>query len=247
MKHRSKLIAITGGRGAGKTWLARRLQRLLGPDASRLSLADFYLDRSNVPATLREKINLDHPRAIDWELFEGALRDCAMGRRIQVPQFSLATQTRCFDFKEISPGPVVLVDGLWLLCRRSVRTLFDFSVYLDCPAQLRLERQLAKNGAPSSEVDSFRRHFWKAITPMHERFVAPEGRWADIVMKQPSGDHEIDNLAEMIRALIAEDGPLLQKELVDARSFDLFSGTEWEATRSASTLSLHKAILANPS
>ena len=68
------LVAIVGGSGAGKSWLAERLHRRLGARAARLSLDDFYRDRSHLPPGRREKLNFDHPRSIDWRSAERVLR-----------------------------------------------------------------------------------------------------------------------------------------------------------------------------
>ena len=75
MNRQPKLVAIVGGSGAGKTWLADRLQQSFGKRAARLSLDDFYHDFSNLPHSRRTRVNFDHPRAIDWPRVETALRD----------------------------------------------------------------------------------------------------------------------------------------------------------------------------
>ncbi len=74
--HSPRLVALVGGSGAGKSWLADRLQRALGTDAGRLSLDDFYYDRSHLPPKRRAHVNFDHPRAIDWRSVERALKGC---------------------------------------------------------------------------------------------------------------------------------------------------------------------------
>jgi len=207
-EQRPQLIALVGGSGAGKTWIARRLQRALGPTITRLSLDDFYQDHSTLPQPLRERVNLDHPRAIDWRSLESALHSCRAGRRVHVPQFSLATRTRLSQSRVLTPAPLIVVDGLWVLLRREVRELFDFRVYLECPTQLRLERRLARDlGEDGRNADSLRRQFWRVIAPMHERYVAPQVGWADIVMEQPPSEEEVHNLAETIRALIEPESP----------------------------------------
>ena len=80
------LVAVVGGSGAGKTWLADHLQTAVGNGAGRLSLDDFYRDRSHLSPSQRQKINYDHPRAIDWPLFEKSLKACRAGRSIPVPR-----------------------------------------------------------------------------------------------------------------------------------------------------------------
>lgn len=197
-----KLVAITGGSGAGKTWLAGRLQRNLGPKTMRLSLDDFYLDQSHLTRSRRSAVNYDHPQTIDWVCVESALRDCRAGRPVSVPRYNFATHTRLPQQVSWTPESYVLIDGLWLLLLPSIRELFDLSVYLDCPSQLRLERRLARDTAERGRTaDSVRGQFWGTVAPMHARFVVPQARCANVILTQPSSEAEITDLAEMIRGL----------------------------------------------
>src|SRR6266478_8182760 len=53
------LIAIAGGSGSGKTWLAEKLLAILRGKAAHLSLDDFYRDRSHLSPARRAKLNFD--------------------------------------------------------------------------------------------------------------------------------------------------------------------------------------------
>jgi uridine kinase len=200
VKPRPKLIALVGGSGAGKTWLSRRLEEALGFPVTRLSLDDFYRDHSHLAPVARERVNFDHPREIDWRLAERALLGCRAGRAVLVPRYSFVTHTRQSKLKRLTPKPVILVDGLWLLWSPCVRRLFDLRVFLHCPHRLRLERRLARDVAHRGRDDrSVRRQFQKTVAPMHKRFVAPQAQWADVVLRQPPGQREIEHLAAVIR------------------------------------------------
>src|SRR5689334_19413218 len=100
------LVAIAGGSGAGKTWLAQKLQRILGNKAARLSLDDFYRDRSHLPLSRRAKLNFDHPRSIDWPSVKRALRDLRAGRPTQVPQYDFKTHCRRRQWRIMKPKPI---------------------------------------------------------------------------------------------------------------------------------------------
>jgi uridine kinase len=198
----TRLIAIVGGSGAGKTWLADRLQHALGAQAGRLSLDDFYLDRSHLSPVRRATLNFDRPRAIDWPLVERVLADCRAGRATQVPRYSFATHTRVRQPEEWIPPRWILMDGLWLLARARLRRQFDLRVFLDCPSPLRLERRLSRDVAERERApDSVREQFWKSVAPMHDRYVAPQMRWADIVLTEPPSQAEIQELLERVRTL----------------------------------------------
>ena len=142
-----RLVAIVGGSGAGKSWLTDRLQKVFGDKAVRLSLDDFYLDRAHLSARQKARINYDHPRAIDWAEVEQVLQDCRAGRVCRLPRYDFKTHTRSQRLEWWHPKPLVLMEGLWLLLRPKIRRLFDFAIYIDCPARLRLRRRLARDSA----------------------------------------------------------------------------------------------------
>src|SRR4026207_312714 len=128
-------IAIIGGSGAGKSWLAERLQQCFGTNCARISLDNFYRDRSHLVASKRERINFDHPRAIDWARVAQFLRDARAGRTTFIPQYDFKTHTRIGP-QLWGPKPVVIFEGLWLLTRAAVRRHFDLSIFLDAAGWL---------------------------------------------------------------------------------------------------------------
>src|SRR5690606_26558777 len=139
-------------------------------------------DRTAVQPRMRERLNYDHPRAVDWRWLEIVLRDCRAGKFTQVPHYDFSTHTRVGEAETFLPGCVVLVEGLWLLVRPRIRALFDFSIYLECPVQVRLERRLTRDAAERGrDSNAARELFWKTVVPMHERFVAPQAAVADII------------------------------------------------------------------
>jgi uridine kinase len=213
MQSTPKLIAIVGGSGAGKTWLARRLELQLQPAVARLSLDDFYLDRSSVSERQRDSLNYDHPRAIDWARLEKTLQTCRAGKTASVPRYDFTTHTRKPDDDLFTPTPVVMVDGLWLLVQSRIRELFDFTIFIDCPEPLRrqrrLERDVIERGRKSMHVLT---QFAETVVPMHERFVAPQAATADIVLRHSPEPAEIENLAETIRALMSEDEAIAEED-----------------------------------
>ncbi len=194
-----RLVAIMGGSGAGKTHLAAMLEELLPGQTLRLSLDDFYLDRSSCPASRRHRINFDHPRAIDWKAVEKALTELAKGRPARIPQYDFATHTRKPEGKVAQPRPLVLVDGLWPLHHARIRRLFDYSIFLACPASLRLRRRLERDLAERGRTaESVRQQFSETVFPMHRRYVAPQTRWSDLIVRRPLLARDVAQLARTI-------------------------------------------------
>jgi uridine kinase len=180
------------------------LQEVLELPVASLSLDNFYRDRSHLAPPLRERVNYDHPRAIDWSLAEAVLRSCRAGRAVRLPQYSFATHTRLPKSKLFVPKSIILVDGLWLLWRPRLRGLFDLRIFLHCPARLRLRRRLERDLAGRGrDRRSVYRQFQDTVAPMHERFVAPQARWADVIFRQPPGRREVERLAALIAKTVS--------------------------------------------
>lgn len=197
-----RLVAIVGGSGSGKTWLADRLQEILGKQAVRLSLDDFYLDRSHLSPARRALINYDHPRAIDWHAFREVLYDCILWRETRIPTYDFATHSRLPKSRRFRPARIVLVDGLWLLRKPAIRQFFIHRIFIDCPAKLRLNRRLARDLLlRGREITSIHRQFWDEVEPMNTRYVVPQKHWAHNNLDTPIGAAKVRHLAGHIASM----------------------------------------------
>jgi uridine kinase len=195
-------VAIVGGSGSGKSWLANKLTATLHPPAVRLSLDDFYRDRSHLSAARRNRLNFDHPRAIDWMAFERTLHGLLAGQAVRVPCYDFATHSRLPKTRLLKPGRVILTDGLWLLSRRSLRRLFGLRVYIDCSSRTRLRRRLARDRVNRGRTEaSIREQFHATVEPMHRKYVIPQKERANFVLKEKFGMRELCLLKSEIKAL----------------------------------------------
>jgi uridine kinase len=203
------LIALVGGSGAGKTWLADRLCQEFGDDESSLPLDDFYRDLSHLNVSEREKINFDHPDTIDWPLFESVLHKLQGGEMVLAPRYDFVSHTRSTEWELRSPRPLIFVEGLWLLWPPQVRQLFDFRVFLDCVQSVRWERRATRDlNERGRTTDSIHKQFWEVVAPMHERFVEVQKPWADLVIDHSITQSELGRLVATIRDLGAEPDPI---------------------------------------
>lgn len=194
------LVAIVGGSGAGKSWLAKKLQTALGPDAVHFSLDDFYHDRSHLHPEHRAKMNFDNPRAIDWRTVEKTLNDLRNGRETRLPRYNFKTHSRLTGENRLAPKPVVIMDGLWLLRRPSVRSAFELKIFIECPARTRRSRRLTRDlrsrgRTRASVLEQLR----KTVEPMYVRFVAPQQKWADVTLRHDIGEQDVRRLAQELR------------------------------------------------
>jgi len=203
-----KLIALVGGSGAGKTWLADRLCKEFGDEASSLPLDDFYRDLSHLNVSAREKNNFDHPDTIDWPLFESVLDKLKGGEMVLAPRYDFVSHTRSTEWEPRGPRPLIFVEGLWLLWPPQVRQRFEFRVFLDCIQSVRWQRRAARDlDERGRTTDSIRKQFWEVVAPMHERFVEVQKPRADLVIDHSITQSELGRLVATIRDLRAGPDP----------------------------------------
>ncbi len=198
------VVAIVGGSGSGKTWLANRLRSNLGRKASNLSLDDFYRDLSPLAPEHRAQINFDSPSAIDWPVLTQVLTQFQEGAEaLKIPRYDFTTHCRFEKSSVWRCKPIVVVDGLWLLHRPELRSLFDLKVFIDCPADLRfwrrMQRDVMSRGRTPSAVIS---QFASTVLPMHEIHVQPQTQWADHLIQSPVTEQDALRLAAIVKARI---------------------------------------------
>jgi uridine kinase len=194
------LIALVGGSGSGKTWLADRLQKALAPDMARLSLDDFYLDRAHLALSRRAHLNFDHPRSIDWLQLEEALKRLMSGRPARIPQYDFKTHCRLPGWGIIKPKPIVLIEGLWLLRRPTIRRFISLGVFLHCSSAMRLKSRLARDQAMRGRSRrSIQEQFQASVQPMHALYVEPQSTLAHVIIRRRCGPRQVRRLVDMIR------------------------------------------------
>lgn len=195
-------IAVVGGSGSGKTWLANRLAGALGQTTARLPLDDFYRDLSHWPRAQRDAFNFDDPAAIDWQAVRRVVEDLAAGRTAAVPVYDFTTHTRKSETRSLPPAPLVIGDGLWLLHPEWLRTRFAFSVFVDCPAEVRLQRRIERDSRERDRSEaSVRRQFETHVEPMHHRFVEPQRAFATRCVHSPLDEDALASLVADLRAV----------------------------------------------
>jgi uridine kinase len=197
-----KLVGISGGSGSGKSWLATAIAQALTPHCALISLDNFYRDRSHLTLAQRKRINFDHPRAIDWELFREALTHLRCGERTQIPRYDFTVSNRLGESEEVEPKPLIIVEGLWTIAKKPVREIFNLSIFLTSTAQDRFDNRLKRDQAHRARSEeSVRRQFWDQVEPMHLQHVEPQRRWADKVVSGPVGRAELRRLISFLSGL----------------------------------------------
>ena len=185
------IIGIAGGSGSGKTTLALRLKERFGEDEVRLISHDSYYKRhDDLPFEERCKLNYDHPDAFDNALLIYHLQELKAGRAIDCPVYDYSNHNRSDKVQHIEPAPVLIVEGIL--------------PFVDTDADARILRRLVRDVKERGRsLDSVIEQYLTTVKPMHEAFVEPSKRNADIIV--PNGGENttaIEMLAHHIRSLI---------------------------------------------
>jgi len=181
-------IGIAGGTGAGKTTVARRVTD--GVDSVRVvPLDNYYRDRSDLEPAERASINYDHPDAFDWELVRGHLDALAAGEAVEMPQYDFERHVRREETVRVEPGAVVVIEGILALYDEAVRDRLDLRLYVETDADVRVLRRLRRDVEERGRsLEGVVEQYLSTVKPMHERFVRPTKRNADLVI--PEGTNE---------------------------------------------------------
>ena len=185
-KTRPFFVGIAGGTGSGKTTVAHNIHDALPADCVTMIAHDsYYRDRSALPSEERNKLNFDHPDALDNALLITHLDDLAAGREVEVPCYDFRTHTRKADGRRVHPAPVVIVEGILIFAEPRIRDRFDVKIYVDTDIDIRIFRRLRRDlevrGRTFAQVDE---QYHRTVRPMHLEFVEPSRRWADILIPE---------------------------------------------------------------
>jgi uridine kinase len=199
------IIGITGPSCSGKSWLADRLHQELGKSSGRLSMDDFYLDRSHLPEEERGRCNFDDPAAIDWDRLERTLADFAAGRAASAPKYDFTTHCRRPEEAQLTPTPIILMDGLWLFQQESIRKWFHLKIFIHADQDLCRERRLQRDATERGRTaGQALEQFLGTVAPMQEKHVLPQKIWADIQLKAPIPEQEVQGLLHQTRNILSQ-------------------------------------------
>ena len=197
------LIGIAGGSGSGKSTLCRVLTTILGAERVALLSHDaYYRDRSALPAATRGSLDYDRPDALDQPLFLAHLTALRAGAAVEPPSYDFTTHRRIGVGPVVAPRPIILVEGILLLCDPIVRTALDLSIFLRAPERVRLQRRLARDTTERGRTpESVLVQFQMTVRPAHTRWVEPCQERADLVLSTAG---PIEPLAEIAAGVITD-------------------------------------------
>ncbi len=199
------VIGIAGGTGSGKTTVVRKILEQLPQDEVVILPQDsYYKDSGHLPLEERLEINFDHPDSIEWSLLIKHLKELKKGHEIAQPIYSYLTCTRAEETIPITPCEIVIVEGILVLYNPELRKLMDLKIFVDADADDRLirviKRDIVERGRSVNKVMD---RYALTVKPMHEQFIEPTKRHADIIIPQGGDNHiAIDIMTKYIENIL---------------------------------------------
>ena len=182
------LIGIAGGSGSAKTTLARRIVENFGDDVTVIRHDNYYKRHDELPFEKRCCLNYDEPGAFDTELLIGDLKALRSGAAVECPVYDFADHNRSHKTLHIEPKRVIIGEGILIFADERLSDLFDLRIFVDTDPDVRiLRRALRDVKERGRSVDSVVTQYLATVKPMHERYVEPSKKRADIIV--PEGGH----------------------------------------------------------
>ena len=202
------VIGIAGGSGSGKTTVVKAITRKLSGKVVVIPQDSYYKDSSHLPMEERQKINFDHPDAIDFDLLCSQLHDLKQGKAIDQPVYSYLTCSRSkTETVRVEPADVIIVEGILIFTCKQLRDEMDIKIFVDAEADDRLMRIILRDiRERGRNIESAIEHYTDTVKPMHLQFIEHSKRYADIII--PLGGHNqvaIDVIATTIDRTLQKD------------------------------------------
>lgn len=201
------IIGIAGGTGSGKTTVAESVHKyLIDKPVVLIHQDSYYKDLSHLISRERDKVNFDHPDAVDNDLLVNQINDLKEGRVIEKPVYDFKMHKRRKETVRVEPKEVILLEGILVLTNPLLRDLMDMKLYVDTDPDIRFIRRLNRDVKERGRsVESVIEQYISTVRPMHIEFVEPTKRYADVII--PNGGHNnaaIGMIVSRIRSLISE-------------------------------------------
>lgn len=180
------IIGIAGGTGSGKTTVVKKLAAALPPHyVAVVPLDSYYNDTTGMTDEERRAINFDHPDAFDWKLLIKQINELRSGNAIEQPTYSYIISNRLEETVHVEPKPVIIIEGIMTLINRKLRDMMDLKIYVDTDDDERLIRNIQRDVMERGRtVEMVIDRYLKVLKPMHEQFIEPTKKYADIIIPQ---------------------------------------------------------------
>ena len=202
----SFVVGIAGGTGAGKTSVSRDVATTVGEAVTRIPLDNYYEDLSHLEYEERASVNYDHPSAFEWELLREHLDALSIGQPIEMPQYDFEQHNRKNETVCVEPTDIIIVEGILALYDDAIIDMLDLRVYVMTDADVRILRRIQRDVIDRGrDLEGVIDQYLETVKPMHERFVAPTKKHADVIIPEGVNRMAIDLLTDKIEAELGDE------------------------------------------
>lgn len=180
------IIGIAGGTGSGKTTVVKKIVAALPPHyVVVVPLDSYYNDTSHMTEEERHAINFDHPDAFDWKLLVKHVNDLRDGKAVEQPTYSYLKCNRLKETIHVEPRPVIIIEGIMTLLNKKLRDMMNLKIFVDTDTDERLIRNIQRDIIERGRtVEMVINRYLEVLKPMHEQFIEPTKKYADIIIPQ---------------------------------------------------------------
>ena len=191
MKKDICIVGIAGGSASGKTTIVNNIKELFQNDIELISHDNYYLSNDDKTMEERVKLNYDHPSSFDTDKMIEDVKKLKAGEIIYRPVYDYTQHTRAKEVVEVHPKKVIILEGILILEDPRLRDLMDIKVFVDTDADERLMRRILRDTQERGRtVESVLNQYVTTVKPMHEQFVEPSKKYADIIIPR-GGENKI--------------------------------------------------------
>ena len=198
------VIGIAGGTGSGKTTITKKIMEKFGDDVSVIRHDNYYKAHHDMTYEERSKLNYDHPDSLDTWMLADDIKALKEGKEVRCPVYDFTIHDRSDETELIKPSKVLIVEGILIFADKRLRDEMDIKIYVDTDAGVRILRRILRDVKKRGRsLDSVVEQYLNTVKPMHEQFVEPSKKNADIII--PEGGHNmvaLDMVMERVKAHI---------------------------------------------
>lgn len=178
-----KIIAIAGGSASGKSSIVKYIDDYFKDDLTVIGHDNYYKAHDDINFEQRSKLNYDYPGAFDNDLFYKDLVKLQASKSIKMPTYDYRIHTRSSETVTINPTKIILIEGILVLEDKRIRNITDTKVFIDADSDVRLQRRILRDTKERDRsLESVLEQFIKQVKPMHEKYVEPTKKYADIII-----------------------------------------------------------------
>lgn len=198
------IIGVAGGTASGKTTVVERLEKEFRGSVELLCHDCYYKAHDDMPYEERSRLNYDHPDSFDTERFIADIRTLKSGHAIERPIYDYTIHNRAKETVTVSPSKVIIVEGIMIFENENLRNLMDIKIFVDTDADERILRRILRDVKERGRsLDSVIQQYISTVKPMHEQFIEPTKKYADIII--PKGGENtiaIEMLMDRIKTFL---------------------------------------------